>query len=147
MPFTLSHENCRSAFHLSQHSTSYKHHIKQTNMNFTYLRISGKWSVKRESCTTSPLSSYLHGTNATAYRKLLTSVCASKLRQLCTSNWIATSPNASLEERSCLLWWWQTAELIVHHFWNCLLNFRNQLLSADFSKLSVVTRNATPPLA
>lgn len=38
-------------------------------------------------------------------------------------------------------------ELIVHNFWNRLFSFRNQLLSTDFSKLSVVTRNTRTLLA
>lgn len=78
--------------------------------------------------------------------KHLTFMLASKLRQFRTFNWIPTSPNANLEQGSCLLHWWQTAELIVHNFCNCLFNFRSQLLT-DFSKLSVVKRNTRTLLA
>lgn len=62
-----------------------------------------------------------------------TFMLASKLWQLRTSNWIPTSPNANLEQISCLFWWWQTAELIEHNFWNCLFNYRNGLLFTNFS--------------
>lgn len=76
----------------------------------------------------------------------LTFMLASKLRQLHTFNWIPTSPNTNLEQRSYLLRWWQTAEPIVHNFWNCLFNFK-WLFSTNFSKPSVVTGSARTLLA